>query len=85
MELVMTTENSLSLRHENHTPTFNQFPPLAHVTQTHVPTEQAAYYFNRKPQTLRIWAMTGKVIAPLRVNGRLAWPIDAIKRALEVL
>ncbi len=30
-----------------------KFPPLEQVTRPHVPTEQAAYYLNRKPQTLR--------------------------------
>lgn len=80
----MTTEKSLQACPETQAKHVPQFPLLSHVNQTHVPTEQAAYYLNRKPQTLRIWAMTGKVIAPLRVNGRLAWPVDAIKRALEV-
>ncbi len=61
-----------------------KFPPLELVNRPTVPTEQAAYYLDRKPQTLRGWAMTGKVIAPLRVNGRLAWPTAGIKRALGV-
>lgn len=61
-----------------------KFPPLESVTRPTVPTEQAAYYLDRKPQTLRGWAMTGRVIAPLRVNGRLAWPTSCIKRALGV-
>lgn len=55
------------------------FPPLEQVTRSHVPTEQAAYYLSRRPQTLRWWAMTGKVIQPLRINGRLAWPVAGIK------
>ena len=32
------------------------FPPLERETRPTVPTEQAAYYLNRKPQTLRAWA-----------------------------
>lgn len=60
------------------------FPPLELVTRPHVPTEQAAYYLNRRPQTLRGWAMTGQVIQPLRFNNRLAWPIEDIKRVLGV-
>lgn len=60
------------------------FPPLDQVTRPHVPTEQAAYYLNRRPQTLRGWAMTGRVIQPLRFNGRLAWPVAEIKRVLGV-
>ena len=85
MELGMTTENTLSHPSKIKASAFGRFPPLAQVGLTHVSTEQAAFYLNRRPQTLREWAMTGKVIAPLRVNGRLAWPIDAIKRVLEVM
>lgn len=42
------------------------FPPLEHVTRPHVPTEQAAYYLTRRPQTLRGWAMTGHQASPLQ-------------------
>ncbi len=61
-----------------------QFPPLELVNRPTVTTEQAAYYLNRKPQTLREWAMTGKVIQPIRINGRLSWPVAGIKAALGV-
>lgn len=64
--------------------TAEKFPPLEQVTRPHVPTEQAAYYLNRRPQTLREWAMTGKVIQPHRLNGRLCWPVAAIRAALGV-
>lgn len=65
-------------------PVLDKFPPLEQVNRPTVPTEQAAYYLNRRPQTLREWAMTGKVIVPMRLNGRLAWPTAEIKRALGV-
>lgn len=65
-------------------PTAELFPPLEQTTRPHVPTEQAAYYLNRIPQTLRGWAMTGKVIQPHRLNGRLCWPVAAIRAALGV-
>ena len=58
------------------------FPPIELVNRPTVPTAQAAFYLNRKPQTLRGWAMNEKVIRPVRLNGRLAWPIEAIKAAL---
>ena len=58
------------------------FPPIELVNRPTVSTAQAAFYLNRKPQTLRGWAMNGKVIRPVRLNGRLAWPIEAIKAAL---
>lgn len=61
-----------------------QFPALELVQLPTVPTDQAAYYLNRRPQTLRIWAMRdgSGPIRPLRINGRLAWPVAQLKRAL---
>lgn len=40
-----------------------QFPPLELVNRPTVPTEQAAHYLNRRPQTLRTWAMNGEAAA----------------------
>ena len=63
----------------------NQFPPLESVTRPTVPTEQAAYYLDRKPQTMRAWAcLENGAILPLRINGRLAWPVKEIKKVLGV-
>lgn len=66
-----------------------QFPPLEQVNRPTVPTEQAAHYLLRRPQTLRGWASgSGKFpdgLRPVRVNGRLGWPVDGIRRALGVL
>ena len=62
------------------------FPPLESVTRPTVPTEQAAHYLNRRPQTLRTWAMnsgTGPVPC-IRINGRLAWPVSELRRVLGV-
>ena len=62
------------------------FPPLEQVSLQTVPTEQAGYYLNRRPQTLRHWAMrdgTGP-LRPVRIHGRLAWPVAAIRKLLEV-
>jgi hypothetical protein len=62
------------------------FPPLEQITRPAVPTAQAAYYLDRRPQTLRHWAMkdgTGP-IRPLRVNGILAWPVAELRRVLGV-
>ncbi len=61
-----------------------EFPPIELVNRPTVPTAQAAYYLNRAQQTLREWSMTGKVIRPIRVNGRLAWPVAEIRRVLGV-
>lgn len=60
------------------------FPPLESVTRPTIPTNQAAYYLNRQPQTLRCWAMREDgLIRPLRINGRLAWPVAEIKALLN--
>lgn len=60
------------------------FPPLEQVTRPTVPTDAAAYYLNRQPQTLRSWASTEHgALRPIRINGRLAWPISAIKQLLS--
>ena len=62
-----------------------QFPPLEQVNRPTVPTEQAAYYLNRKPQTCRAWAcLENGPIRPLRISGRLAWPVSELRRVLGV-
>lgn len=58
---------------------------LAAETRATLPTHEAAHHLNRSPQTLRLWAMRGDgPLQPLRIGRRLAWPVDAIKRVLEV-
>ena len=61
-----------------------QPPRLESVTRPTVDTAAAAYYLNRRPQTLRCWAMNQHPIRPLNVNGRLAWPVSELKRLLGV-
>ena len=62
-----------------------QFPPLEQVTRPTVPTEQAAYYLNRRPQTCRAWAcLENGPLRPLRINGRLAWPVAELRKVLGV-
>lgn len=63
------------------------YPRLEHVTRPTVPTGQAAFYLNRRPQTLRSWACFESWpdgLRPIRINGRLAWPVDGIRAALGV-
>ena len=62
-----------------------QFPPLESVTRPTVETAAAAFYLNRRPQTMRIHACmeTGPIL-PLRINGRLAWPVSELKRVTGV-
>lgn len=60
------------------------FPPLSQVNSDTVPTDAAAYYVNRKPQTLRKWAAleTGP-IRPIRINGRLGWRVEDLKKLVN--
>ncbi len=61
------------------------FPPLEFVTQPTVPTDQAAFYLSRRPQTLRSWAcLENGALHPIRINGRLAWSVKEIKKALGI-
>ena len=62
----------------------NQFVPLELETRPAIPTDAAAYHLNRKPQTLRVWACEENgPIRPIRINGRLAWSVSAIRMLLE--
>jgi hypothetical protein len=60
------------------------FPSLDAETRTHVETACAAFHLTRQPQTLRAWAcLENGPLRPIRVMGRLAWPIADIKRLLN--
>jgi hypothetical protein len=62
-----------------------QFPPLELVNRPTVETAPAAYYLNRRPQTLRGWAcLENGPIHPIRINGRLAWKVSDLKSLLGV-
>lgn len=62
-----------------------QFPALELVNRPTVPTEQAAHYLNRRPQTLRAWAcLENGPLRPHRVMGRLAWNVAEIRAVLGV-
>ena len=59
--------------------------PLERETRTALPTSEAAFHLNRAQQTMRLWAMREDgPLRPLRVNGRLAWPVSEIRRVLGV-
>lgn len=48
-----------------------------------LPTSEAAFHLNRAQQTLRLWAMREDgPLRPMRINGRLAWPVAELKRVL---
>jgi hypothetical protein len=59
--------------------------PLESETRANLPTPEAAYHLLRAQQTLRLWAMREDgPIRPLRINGRLAWPVARIKELVGV-
>jgi len=61
------------------------YPALDAVTRPMLTTDETAYYVNRKPQTLRVWACTeAGPLRPVRLHGRLGWPTDAVRRYLGV-
>lgn len=56
---------------------------LERETRATLPTTEAAFHLNRAHQTLRLWAMREDgPIRPLRVHGRLAWPVSELRRVL---
>ena len=58
---------------------------LALETRTALPTREAAYHLNRAQQTMRLWAMREDgPLRPIRINGRLAWPVSELCRVLKV-
>ena len=70
--------------YETHSKFHSGFVALSVERRTHVDTACAAFHLGRKPQTLRVWASyeTGP-LRPVRVNGRLAWPVEEIRRVLQ--
>jgi hypothetical protein len=65
----------------NHSaPTAQQFPPLEQITRPNLKTDEAAFYLNRAPQTLRAWAcLENGPMRPTRIGGLLAWNTATVK------
>ncbi len=62
-----------------------QRTPLDRETRANLPTPEAAFHLNRAEQTLRLWAMRENgPLRPIRVNGRLGWPVAELRRLLHV-
>jgi len=56
------------------------YPALEFVTKPNLTTGELAYYLNRRPQTLRVWAcLENGPIRPRRIGGLLAWPTAEVK------
>jgi len=63
------------------------FVPLHLETRTHVTTAIMCHHLGRKEQTARGWASAETYpegLRPLRVMGRLAWPVAGIRKILGV-
>ena len=55
-------------------------PPLQEVIRPNLSTAEAAFYLNRRPQTLRSWAcLENGPIRPRRISGLLAWSTAEVK------
>lgn len=82
---MQTSENVRRVvKSASHAAQFQNFPPLDQETRSHVETACAAFHLIRKEQTLRAWAcLENGPLRPVRVNGRLAWEVAAIKRLLN--
>lgn len=69
----METATNQSILEKTHATHNLDFPSIEQITRSHIPTDQAAYYCNRRPQTMRHWAcFENGLIKPIRINGRLA-------------
>lgn len=61
------------------------FPPLADEHREFIPTDQAAHYLLRRPQTMREWSCLGSgLLKPVKVGNRLGWRTADIRRLLGV-
>jgi hypothetical protein len=59
--------------------------PLAQETRVALPTSEAAWHLSRAEQTLRLWACEDSgPIRPVRLHGRLMWPVARIRELLGV-
>jgi predicted site-specific integrase-resolvase len=59
--------------------------PLQTEARAALGTTEAAAHLGLRPQTLRGWACSERgAIRPIRMNGRLRWPVSEIKRVLGV-
>jgi hypothetical protein len=64
-----------------------QFTPLAVEARTHVDTETMCWHLGFAQQTARLWACKETYpegLRPIRVNGRLKWPVAGIRKTLGV-
>lgn len=64
--------------------TAEKYPALETQVRIAVSTAEAAFHLGRTPQTLRKWACyEDGPLRPIRIHGRLAWPVAQIKELLQ--
>ena len=62
------------------TASIQHFPALETVNRPNLKTNEAAFYLNRAPQTLRAWAcLENGPLRPTRIKGLLAWNTATVK------
>ena len=62
----------------------DQYTDLSLEIRSALPTNDAAFHLNRKPQTLRTWAcFENGPIKPVKINGRLAWLVSDIRDVIK--
>lgn len=64
------------------------FTPLDRECRTHVDTATMCWHLGFAQQTARLWACKETYpegLRPIRVNGRLKWPVDGIRKVLGVV
>ena len=79
-DIWQSTRSSVATQEHLEKVAHQTFPPLGLVTKPNLTTAELAYYLNRKPQTLRIWAcFENGPLRPRRIGGLLAWPTAEAK------
>ena len=64
-------------------PDSSHYVALDRETRLTLSTAEAAYHLGHSEQTLRCWSYSDAgPLRPLRVHGRLAWPVAEIRRLL---
>ena len=82
-QIIGVTAIEYAERHSKANMNEHNFPPFASITRPTVETAAAAFYMNRKSQTLRLWScLKSGPIRPVNVNGRLAWRVEDIRKVM---
>ena len=81
MKPTTATHSSIQALREAHAP--QPFTPLELETRPTVATAAAAFYLHLAAQTMRIYACKENgPLRPIRINGRLHWKTEDIRRLL---